>query len=198
MDHLIFRGIQSYEGHIVYINDRDDRTQGVKDAFAHVIESRRLIERSGIEVGAVSGGATSTYNITGVIDGVDEIQAGTYATMDWRYHELTPEFDIALTLLTTVISTPAPGRAVLDTGVKGAGAEFGLPRIKGHPTVEIPFFLAEEHTAMLNVPDWHVGDVVHFVPSHSCTTCNLHRWFYVHEDGKVVDVWPIEASGRLA
>ena len=36
------------------------------------------------------------------------------------------------------------------------------------------------------------------IPSHACTTCNLHRKFNVCEDGRVVDVWPIEGSGRLA
>lgn len=197
LNNVTFRGIQSYEGHIVYEIDRERRTAETLKSFDKVVDTRRMIEKSGIEVQAVSGGASGTYDITGRVEGVDEIQAGTYATMDWRYHQVVPEFEIAMTILTTVISKPAPERAVLDMGVKGAGAEFGLPRIKDHPDIEVPFFLAEEHTALQNTPDWQVGEVVHFVPSHSCTTCNLHRWIHVHEDGKVVDVWPIEASGRL-
>jgi D-serine deaminase-like pyridoxal phosphate-dependent protein len=131
------------------------------------------------------------------MDGMRELQCGTYATMDWRYHELVPEFEIAMTVLARVISK-RPDTAVLDVGVKGAGAEFGLPRIKGHPEVVIPFFLAEEHCAMKNVPPWKVGDVVEMISSHACTTCNLHREFFVHDGGKVVDVWPIEAAGKLS
>ena len=49
-----------------------------------------------------------------------------------------------------------------------------------------------------HAPDWKVGQTVQLIPSHACTTCNLYRQFYVHENGRVVDVWPIEAAGQLA
>ena len=141
---------------------------------------------------SISGGSTSTYDSTGVLDGV-----GTYATMDWRYHQVTSDFEIALSVLARVIST-RPGEAVLDVGVKGAGGEFGLPRIKGHPEVVVPFFLAEEHLVLRNAPEWSIGESVQLLPSHACTTCNLYREVHVHDHGRVVDVWPIEASGTRA
>ncbi|NLZ00612.1 MAG: DSD1 family PLP-dependent enzyme, partial [Pirellulaceae bacterium] len=49
-----------------------------------------------------------------------------------------------------------------------------------------------------NAPDWKIGQAVELLPSHACTTCNLHRQIVVHEDRRVVDVWPIEGSGKLA
>lgn len=195
---LRFDGIQSYEGHVVYINDREQREKLTRTAFDHVRRTRELIEEHGIHVPVVSGGSTGTYNITGTMDFVDEIQAGTYVTMDWRYAEVVPEFEVALSVLAAVISRPRSGAAVLDLGVKGGGGEFGLPRIKGHPDVEIPFFLAEEHLAIRNAPAWRVGQTVEVLPSHACTTCNLYRHMFVHEGERVVDVWPIEASGKLA
>jgi D-serine deaminase-like pyridoxal phosphate-dependent protein len=131
------------------------------------------------------------------MDGVDEIQAGTYATMDRQYYRLAPEFEIAMSLLVRVISRPTADKAVLDVGVKGAGGEFGVPGIKDYPEVVVPFFLAEEHVVVNNSPDWSIGQPLHLIPSHACTTCNLHREFVVHENGRVVDVWPIEASGLL-
>jgi D-serine deaminase-like pyridoxal phosphate-dependent protein len=161
------------------------------------VDTRRLIERAGIPVGVISGGATSTYAITGVMEGFDELQAGTYVTMDCAYRRVNPEFEQALTVLTRVISRPKPGVSVLDVGVKGAGHEFGLPEIKGHPEIEIPFFKAEEHCVIKNTPDWPIGQPVELIPSHACTTCNLYRQFHVHEQGRVVEVWPIEASGLL-
>jgi D-serine deaminase-like pyridoxal phosphate-dependent protein len=118
--------------------------------------------------------------------------------MDWQYHRLVPEFEVALSVLVRVISRPGPDKAVLDVGVKGAGSEFGVPTIRDFPGVEIPFFLAEEHTVVRNVPDWSIGQVLHLIPSHACTTCNLYRELVVHEQGRVVEIWPIEASGRLA
>ncbi len=192
-----FDGLQAYEGHAVYVTDFERRAELVRQAMANALETRELLEDNGFQFGVLSGGSSATYQITGQIDGVDEIQAGTYATMDWRYAELSPEFQVAMTVLSRVISK-RPGAAVLDVGLKGVGSEFGPPRIKDHPEVEIPSFLSEEHCIVRRAPEWRVGDAVQIIPSHACTTCNLHRQFYVCEDGRVVDVWPIEASGRLA
>jgi D-serine deaminase-like pyridoxal phosphate-dependent protein len=160
------------------------------------IETRQLIQNRGIPLRIVSGGSSATYRITGQIDGVDEIQAGSYATMDWRYAQMVPEFKVALSVLTRVISK-RPGGAVLDVGLKGAGAEFGDPRIRDFPDVEIPRFVSEEHCVVRSAPDWTIGQTVQLLPSHCCTTCNLHRVMYVHEAGQVVDVWPIEGSGKI-
>ena len=193
---LDFRGIQAYEGHLVHVDDIELRKQKVSQAMGQAIDTRRLIEDAGIPVAVISGSATSTYRITADIEGVDEIQAGTYPTMDWRYAELAPEFEVALSVLTRVISV-RPGEAVLDIGAKGAGNEFGLPRIRDYPEVEIPHFLAEEHCIVRNAPAWNMGQPLHLIPSHACTTCNLHRQIHIHENGQVVDIWPIEGSGKM-
>jgi D-serine deaminase-like pyridoxal phosphate-dependent protein len=193
-----FEGLQAYEGHAVYTNDFERRAELVRAAMARAVETRRLLENHGIAVGVLSGGSSSTYRITGQIEGVDEIQAGTYATMDWRYAEMVPEFEIALSVACRVISK-RPGVAVLDVGLKGAGCEFGPARIQDHPEVEISPLLAEEHCIVRNAPgQWRVGDFVQLLPSHACTTCNLYRQLCVREGGRVADVWPIEGSGKLA
>jgi len=190
-------GLQAYEGHLVNVLDRDQRRQQSREAMQLAVDTRRLLERSGIPISCISGCSSATYDSTGVLEGVDEIQAGTYATMDRQYFRLTPEFEIALSILVRVISRPAVSKAVLDVGVKGAGAEFGVPGIRDYPDVVIPFFLAEEHVVVNQAPDWKIGQSVRLIPSHACTTCNLYREMVVHENGRVVDVWPIEASGKL-
>ena len=192
-----FTGLQAYEGHLVNVLDRAERAERARAAMQLAIDTRRLIEAAGIPVACISGCSSATYDSTGTMDGVDEIQAGTYATMDRQYQRLSPEFEIALSLQVRVISRPAAGKAVLDVGVKGAGSEFGVPAIRDYPEAEISSFQSEEHAVVRNAPDWKIGDLLQLIPSHACTTCNLHREFVVHEDGVVVDVWPIEASGRL-
>ncbi len=194
---LRFDGLQAYEGHAVYVDDLAERTHLVRDAFEKAIETRRLLEENGLQVNILSGGSSATHQITGTIDGVNEIQAGSYATMDWRYARMLPEFEVALSVLARVISKRS-GVAVLDVGLKGAGCEFGLPRIKKHPEAEISSFVSEEHCIVTHAPDWQVGQAVELLPSHACTTCNLHRQMVVHEEGRVVEVWPIEGSGKLA
>lgn len=192
-----FDGLQAFEGHLTYVNDFEERRSKVTAGMMQAVETRRLIERAGIPVGVISGGSTSTYAITGIMEGMDEIQAGTYVTMDCAYQKVNPEFDQALSVVTRVISRPKPGVSVLDVGVKGAGHEFGFPEIKGHPEIEVPFFKAEEHCVIRNTPDWPIGQPVELIPSHACTTCNLYRQFHVHEQGRIVELWPIEAAGLL-
>lgn len=192
-----FAGIQAYEGHLVNVLDRAERGEQARAAMQQAIDTRRLIEDAGIPVACVSGCSSATYDSTGTMAGVDEIQAGTYATMDRQYQRLAPEFQVALSVLVRVISRPTADKAVLDVGVKGAGAEFGVPGIRDYPDVEITHFKAEEHVVVRNVPDWKIGESLHLVPTHACTTCNLHRELVVHEAGRVVDVWPIEGSGCL-
>lgn len=195
---LHLAGLQAYEGHLVNVLDRAERAQRATAAMQQAIDTRQLLQRAGIAVECISGCSSATYDSTGTLPGVDEIQAGTYATMDRQYQRLAPEFEIALSILVRVISRPTAGKAVLDVGVKGAGSEFGVPGIRDCPDVEIPFFMAEEHAVVLNVPDWKIGQTLELIPTHACTTCNLYRELVVHENGTVVDVWPIEASGKLA
>jgi D-serine deaminase-like pyridoxal phosphate-dependent protein len=193
-----FAGLQAFEGHLVNVLDREERNAKVRAAMKLAIDTRHEMQAAGIDVDCLSGCSSATYDSSGILEGIDEVQAGTYATMDRQYKRLVPEFQIALSVLVSVISRPGPGRAVLDVGVKGAGSEFGVPAIRDFPDVQIPFFLSEEHAMVRNAPDWSIGQTLHLIPSHSCTTCNLYREIVVHEKGCVVDVWPIEASGRLS
>ncbi len=197
LDGIEFAGIQAFEGHLVNVLDRNERTEKATAAMLLAIQTRQMLESSGVPVNCISGCSTATYNSTGVMQGIDEVQAGTYATMDRQYHRLTPEFEIALSVLVRVISRPAANKAVLDLGVKGAGGEFGVPGIRDFPDLDIPFFLSEEHLVVRNCPDWKIGQPLHLIPSHACTTCNLYREMVVHENGHVVEVWPIEGSGKL-
>lgn len=162
------------------------------------MDTHRLIEKNGAPVTVVSGGSRATYTITGMTEGFDELQCGTYVTMDRRYAEVVPGFVIALSVLVTVISRAQPSTAMLDLGIKGAGDEFGPPRIKGHPDIEVPYFISEKHIVIQKVPDWRVGQTIELISSHACTRCNLYRRMHVHENGHVVDIWPIEGSGKLA
>lgn len=191
---LHFDGIQAYEGHIVTLPDLGERTRRVREAFAGAIETRRQLERAGIPVAIVSGGGTGTYDITGDIEGMDEIQAGSYALMDWSYKLIRPEFEVERWILATVISSH-PDYAVVDVGYKGLGCEFGLPIIDGYPEAKARSG-SEEHTTFDGLHA-NVGDKVRVIPSHGCTTHGLHRKMWVTRGNVIVDLWPIEGAGCL-
>jgi len=191
-----FDGLQGFEGHIIFTSEEDGRQEIVSRSIGLMVETRRLIEKSGLPVRIVSGGGSGTYDIVGNIEGVDEVQVGSYALLDCWYKRVRPEFRNALSVLATVISVPDEGRATLDVGVKGVGAEFGPPLVADRPEAEIKMFRSEEHTMIHHIRA-RVGDKVRLIPSHGCTTCNLHRRLFVHRDGVIVDVWPIEGAGCL-
>jgi D-serine deaminase-like pyridoxal phosphate-dependent protein len=196
---LSFEGLQGYEGHSVDLRDQAERTEKTRAALKLLVETRRQIERSGLPVRIVSGGGTGTYTMTGDCEGIDEVQAGSYAAMDWYYHDIRPEFQQAQSILATVISRPAPDKAIADVGRKGIGGEWGPPRVKNMPGAEVVKFGSEEHVSIALPADRQVrvGDQVELIPSHGCTTCNLYREYVVHRSGIVTDIWPIEGSGKL-
>ncbi len=196
---LQFAGLQAYEGHLVQRPDSKERKLGVQ-AAAHLLqETCELLEQEGLPVQTVSGGGTGTYDLSGSIGPWNEIQAGSYILMDAAYVRIRPEFRLALTVLSTVISRPTPERVITDAGMKAMTHEFGLPQPLDVPGLSLER-LSEEHGKLLAEPPELVplrsGDKVRFIPSHGCTTVNLHDRFYVVRNGLLVDIWPIAARGR--
>ncbi len=195
---LRFRGIMGYEGHTVFITDRQQREAATRAAMAMLLEARDRIVASGLDVEVVSAAGSGTYDITGTISGVTEMQAGSYILMDTRYRGVGLPFACALTVLATVISRPVPERAVLDVGMKGITPEFGLPEVVGWPGAKVAR-LSEEHAILTLEPDSAVlpGAHVELIPSHGCTTINLYDRFYAVRGNEVTGEWPIVGRGRL-
>jgi len=196
--HLEFKGLQGYEGHLVHVLDPEKRAAGVREAMGLLQATKALIEADGIPVPTVSGGGTGTYDLSGSLPPMTEIQAGSYVFMDAKYVQVRPEFEPALTVLSTVLSRPVPERIVTDAGLKTMPPDFGWPIPLGYAGVTVAH-LSEEHSK-LEVKDPSVvplrpGDRVRFIPSHCCTTVNLHDRLYVVQNGVLVDVWSIAARG---
>lgn len=196
---LKFSGLQGYEGHCVDLRDAGERVRQTRAAIDLLVGTRRLIERSGLAVGIVSGGGTGSYDINGNTEGIDEVQAGSYAAMDWWYTDIRPEFRQAMSILTTVVSRAKPRIAIIDVGRKGVGAEWGPPRLKDPADGRVLSYTSEEHMTveLSGNRDIVVGDRLEIIPSHGCTTSNLYREFVVHQRGRVTANWPIEGSGKL-
>ena len=193
---LRFEGIMGYEGHAVMIPDPEERRAAAERAMAILVGARDLLQGDGLPVKIVSGGGTGTYDITGDYPGVTEVQAGSYATMDARYHSVGMDFERALTVVARVISVPRDDMAVIDAGLKTLTTEFGLPVVV-RPEGWALQRLSEEHGQLRREggDPLRPGDAVEFVPSHGCTTINLHDAYVVTRDDRVVGVWPIAARG---
>ncbi len=193
-----FAGLLGYEGHAVQVENAEQRGHIAREAMGPLVETAELIRQAGLPVEIVSAGGTGTYDITGTFPGITEIEAGSYPFMDAKYRRLSLPFRNALSLLATVISTPTPDRAIIDAGLKALTTENGLPEVSSHPGVTL-VALNEEHGRLEVDPErvsLRVGDRVELIPSHVCTTVNLHDRYYVLQHGRLAEIWPITGRGK--
>jgi D-serine deaminase-like pyridoxal phosphate-dependent protein len=162
------------------------------------LETRDLIKRHGLAVEIVTCGGTGTYDISGVYPGVTEHQSGSYVYMDPEYQVKVPAFDLAFTVLCTVLSRPTGDRVVTDGGIQVLAGD-AAPMPKNHPELAYRE-LSEEHGTFYVRPgertDLAVGDLLEVHPGHCCAAGNLHDRIYAVRDGRVAAVWAVTARGR--
>jgi 3-hydroxy-D-aspartate aldolase len=170
-------------------------------AMEILAETVELLREHNHNVRYVTGGGTGTCAMD-VENGVlNEVQAGSFLLMDALYRDAGVPFENALRCLTTIISRPTPERAVCDAGGKTMSHDGGPPVVEHHPGLR---YLrgSDEHGSMEVNPDelegdLNVGDIVSLLPSHICTTINLHDVLVGVRNGVVEAVWPVEARGHV-
>jgi D-serine deaminase-like pyridoxal phosphate-dependent protein len=186
------RGVLGYEGHVASEPDPATRITGTREAIGRLVDLAGRFASEGLPIDIVSAGATGTYDVTGAIPRVTEVQAGSYILMD-RFHEpLVTGFEFAVTVLATAISVHGD-LVVFDAGRKSIGSEFGPPAAPGERGRFD--FIHEEHLGYRfeGGAPFRVGDRVALVPTYAPTTVNLFGAFNVVRAGLVVDVWPVLA-----
>jgi D-serine deaminase-like pyridoxal phosphate-dependent protein len=195
-EHLRLRGLMGYEGHVVGIEDRAQREAAARRAMEQLLSMARMVREAGLPCEIVSAGGTGTYDITGRIEGVTEIQAGSYVLMDTAYAKLDIPFELAFTVLGTVLSRPRPEMCVADNGHKACSMDHGNPAVKGIEGASV-LFLSDEHATIMLSPGStiRVGDRIELWPSHIDPTINLHDVIFAVDGDEVVEVWPVAARG---
>jgi D-serine deaminase-like pyridoxal phosphate-dependent protein len=191
---LRFRGIQAYEGHLVFVEDREKRRALAREAFAIVGEIAEALTLSGFEPELVTGGSTSTYDATGSLPFVTDVQAGTYLLMDTTYLRFTPEFEPALAVIGTTVTSRRSGEVVFDVGSKRVSTDLGTPALAGYEA-EAPMGLSEEHgTYQLTGPHRpSPGERVAFIPAHTCTTMSMYPRVFGCRAGSLERIVEIDA-----
>ena len=192
---LEFRGVMGYEGHVQKVEKLSDRTKAVKESLAGLTSTAKRLKEEGIECEIVSAGGTNSYSITAKVEGVTEIQAGSYVFMDAMHSIEGVDFEHSLTVLATVTSRPTKDRAIMDAGVKAFADSKVMPTCttKG---IEVTS-LSEEHANMkLGDADPKMGDRLSFYPYYAPTTVNLYDKFYCGRKGHVEVQWNILARGK--
>lgn len=195
---LELRGIMGYEGHLQAIRDRAEREAKAEKAMRALVATTELLLRAGLPCDIVSAGGSGTYDISGRVDGVTEIQAGSYALMDTDYRDTDLPFEQAFWVLGTVVSR-SPDRCVVDAGHKSMTKDHGFPGVDGVEGAVVTA-LYDEHgvIALPSASTVRIGDRLRMIPSHTDPTVNLHDVFVVVDGDRVVDRWPITRGYRPA
>jgi 3-hydroxy-D-aspartate aldolase len=189
---VALRGAMGYEGHVMGERDRAAREAKASKSMERLLSTVQLMRRAGLRCDIVSAGGTCTYDITGAMEGITEVQAGTYVMMDSAYMYPDLPFEQALSIAATVMSRPRAEQCAADAGLKAIATDHGSPTVRGIDGAAV-MFLSDEH-ATISLPAESAigpGDRIDLWPSHIDPTINLHDVLYAARGDEVVGVWAV-------
>lgn len=202
---LKLAGIQAYAGHASHVVGFEERAKTSRQAMAQAVETRRLFEKKGLPCPLLTGASTGTYSIDAEIDGITELQPGSFIFMDLDYRRIGGregseyrDFESALSVLTTVVSQPTPRMAIVDGGFKAFSTDKPfMPEAKG--IRNMPYVWAGDEHGRLDLTNASapvkVGDRIEFIVPHCDPSVNLYDRIYCLRGETVEAEWPIAARG---
>lgn len=210
---LRFAGLQAYAGQASHKSGYKERVESSRSAMLPAVETRRSIEAGGVACPLLTGGSTGTYNIDSEIDGITELQPGSFVFMDVDYNRIGGQdgpvyrdFRNSLTVLTTIVSKPSDAEAVVDGGLKAFSTDKPfMPEVAGlwkggrQAVNGLVFAWGGDEHGKLNLAKssapLNVGDRVEFVIPHCDPTVNLYDRIFCVRGERVEAAWPISARG---
>jgi len=201
---LRFAGLHAYHGAAQHLRSADGRRDAIAAAAEQALLTKTMIEKAGIACPTVTGAGTGTFLLEGTSRVFNEIQPGSYVFMDGDYNRNDweqgwPRFEQSLFVLATVMSAPAPDRAVVDAGLKASSVDSGMPLVHERPGVE--YAKASDEHGVLKVGGGakapKLGEKILLVPGHCDPTVNLYDWLVCVRKRTVEAIWPVTARGAL-
>jgi D-serine deaminase-like pyridoxal phosphate-dependent protein len=197
------RGVFTHAGH-AYSGATPDAVADVGRSEGEILAAvASSLVRAGVGPLEVSVGSTPTARHAMQVAGVTECRPGNYV-----YHDASQVSlgtcgldDCGLTVLATVVSAPAPGRAVLDAGSKTLSSDPLRPREGGFGWIlggaSRLARLSEEHGVIDVAPGeaFRVGQRVRVLPNHACVVSNLHDFVTVARGDRVQGRFRVAARG---
>lgn len=177
---------------------------GTGKVQAFTTEAKALIEARGIAVPAITSGGSPDMMSAHLAPVTTEYRPGTYVYNDRSLvaRGVCDWDDCALTVLATVVSVPAPDRAIIDAGSKTLTSDLlgltGHGHVLGRPDIAIDQ-LSEEHGRLRAEGDigLKVGQRLRIVPNHACVVTNMVDALYVFGKDKAPELLPVTARGKI-
>lgn len=196
-----FAGIMGYEGHLLTLPDRADKEKQINAALDLLSETKRQLLAAGLPCPIVSCAGSGSYWISAKHRDVTELQAGGAIFMDAFYRDKcgVPDLEYALTVPVTIVSRPAPDRAIIDAGRKTLNIEVTTPLVQGRSDVRVLRLSAEHGQLELDpsAQNLKIGDRLRLIPGYEDLTVALHDRFYCFRKNKLVEVRKVEARGMV-
>ncbi len=179
---LNVRGVMGYEGHLMMVIDRAERTARVQAAMAKLLAAA---EDAGGDV--ISAGGTGTYDVN---VWATEIQAGSFLLGDTDYARLDLPFRQAIHVEASVISRSARGHIVVNAGLKALGMDHGNPSWDGGEVL----YCSDEHTVLrpAEAPGPGLDERVRLAPAHLDPTVARHQRMWLVDGGEVIGELPVD------
>ena len=215
LPNLRLTGIYTFKSLVLHGAPTQDNDAAGKEEAQLMYDAAQAIRAAGVEIQDISVGSTPTWRQAAETGLVTEVRPGTYIFGDWMLtREHCAAFDqIAVRLYATVVSTPAPGYAILDGGTKTFPMGIPLDAEPYHyPGYAIPIGkdgqpdwnlqlrrMNEEHgilTAQNGETGLTVGQVLELVPIHVCTAVNMQNHVFVAQNG-ILRPMDVAARGML-
>jgi D-serine deaminase-like pyridoxal phosphate-dependent protein len=196
--HLDFAGLLTHSEPI-FTREREELLAVSRQRLQPLLDTRGLLEQSGIQVRLVSVGGTTTYEVATTLAGITEVRAGTYALMDAHYGQYLSALQPAARVLTTITSRPEPGTAITDAGQKAVGIDLGLPTVADVPGASAAGLSAEHcrlHLDGTAESQLDLGQKIWLIPWDIGTCVNLYDALYAARHGVLECVWPVAARGH--
>ncbi|MEW5422936.1 DSD1 family PLP-dependent enzyme [Amorphus sp. 3PC139-8] len=203
--HLRLMGLHAYFGSAQHIEDWSARQTAITGAVRLVEETLRALTAAGLKADVVTGAGTGSFPFEAASHVYTELQVGSYIFMDASYRRIRDEggrpttvFDPSLFVRSTVMSTPEPGLAIIDAGLKALSPDSGPPELV-EPAGASYLGASDEHGRVAIPPGMEValGDCLTLIPGHCDPTINLHDWYVGIREGRVETVWPVDARGAI-
>lgn len=211
-------GVQTTDA-VLALAQAIDRSQGLRlgglmtyppafkrqDVANAIAESKQRLHQSGLPCDRVSsGGSRDLWDTSGLAD-VTEYRAGTYIYNDRSLVAVNAcSFDdCAETVLSTVVSTPTPDRAIIDAGTKALTSDllglegYGIVRALGDAKV----YNANEEHGYLDTSKTQrrpkVGETVQILMNHTCPVNNLFDKVVFTRGQEVLGALKVDARGKV-
>lgn len=214
--HVHLEGIFSHEGHSYGAPTVAACQELFIKAQELTLHYAELARAAGFNIAVVSVGSTPSLMHSGkLLPGITEIRPGTYVLMDVGQGNCIGSYNnCAATVLTTIISKPAPDRVIGDSGAKALTAQsrgqglchtVGKGFIKGTADADgkngiYVDNVYDEHT-IINSAKLHelveIGDKIEIIPNHICPCCNLYDQAYLVSKGQVETTLKIACRGKI-